>query len=255
MIIQTKSPARLALSYLFKIIGLSIFLFVVACGDNKQANNDSVDPINTNDPAKLIQRAIENQRIGAYDDAIEELEQALQIDPQNVTALIRVGVVYEEWEKRDEALNAYKKVLEVDPKNVDARFGLAAVYGKLVRNDLAVIELEKVAEDRGDDVQLNFKIAKEYWYLQDIPKTIEFYKKTIKLDPNHLQAHLNLISAYEKNTDWDKAFKQIMITKELAKKLQDEHAISIAEGKLPFIQGRLNLTKEELNRKMQPPFE
>ncbi len=239
---------------LLKIIGLSIFLFVASCGGD-QTSDDSAAPNGSNAPAKLIQNAIEKQRIGAYEEAIQELERALKIDPKHVLALVRVGMIYEEWEKRDEALSAYKKVLEVDPKNVDARFGLASIYGKLVRNDLAVKELEKVAEDRSDDVSLMFKIAKEYWYLQDLPKTIEFYKRTIALDPNHLQANLNLASAYERAEDWNKAFKQTMISIELAKKLEDSQAVSIAKGKLPFIQGRLNLTKEELNRKMQPPFE
>ncbi len=238
-----------------KVIGFSIILLIASCSGDEQTHRDSEASGRSNDPAELTQNAIEKQRIGAYEEAIQELEGALKINPKYVLAMVRIGAIYEEWGKRDKALGAYKNVLKVDPKNVEARFGLASTYGKLVRNDLAVKELEKIAEDRNNDVNLMFKIAKEYWYLQDIARTIEFYQKTIKLDPNHLQAHLNLASVYEHSRDWNKAFKQIMISIELGKALKDSQAVSIAEGKLPFIQGRLNLTKEELDRKMQPPFE
>ena len=91
-----------------------------------------------------------------------------------------------------------------------------------------------------NDTEIYFKIALEYWYLQDLPNTAESYEKIIAIDPDHLQAHLNLISVYERQKKWEKAIEEIEIAKRLGKESENEHAINIAEGKLPFITGRMN---------------
>jgi tetratricopeptide (TPR) repeat protein len=67
-----------------------------------------------------------------------------------------------------------------------------------VLNDLAVEKYLKVSETRNGDPDIHFKIALEYWYLQDTPKMAQYYSKVIEINPNHLQAYLNLISVYER---------------------------------------------------------
>ncbi len=168
--------------------------------------------------------------------------------------IIRRGLIYEEWDKREEALKEYKKAIEIDPAYDDARLGLASVYGKSVLNDLAVEQLLKVAETRKDDPEIHFKIALEYWYLQDIPKSANHYVRVIEIAPEHLQAHLNLISVYERMKNWGKAIEEIETVKWLAGETQNQPAMSIAERKLKFIKGRMNLTEEEMKRKTEPPF-
>ncbi|MBV51113.1 MAG: hypothetical protein CMH77_01200, partial [Nitrospinae bacterium] len=169
-------------------------------------------------------------------------------------AYYQKGLIYEEWDKRKEALEAYLKAVELDPTYDDARLGLASVYGKSVLNDLAVEQYLEVAETRKNDPELQFKIALEYWYLQNIPKTANHYVRVIEIDPKHLQAHLNLISVYERMKNWGKAIEEIEIVKRLAGETQNQPAISIAEKKLKFIEGRMNLTEEEMKRKTEPPF-
>jgi len=75
------------------------------------------------------------------------------------------------------------------------------------------------------------------------------------INPNHMQAHLNLISVYEELKDWKNAIKEIEISKRLGKEKNDDQAIAIAERKKAFIKGRMNLTDEDYLRKTQPPFE
>ena len=158
------------------------------------------------------------------------------------------------WDRRKEAFVEYTKAVEINSTYNDARLGLASVYGKSVLNDLAVEQYLKVAETRNDDPDIHFKIALEYWYLQDIPKTVQYYSRVIEINPNHLQAHLNLISVYERMKNWQKALDEIEIVRRIAVETQNQHAINIAERKLNFIKGRMNLTKQEMKRKTEPPF-
>ena len=90
---------------------------------------------------------------------------------------------------------------------------------------------------------------------KDIPKTAEYYNKVIELNKDHLQAHLNLISVYERMKDWEKALEEITIVKQLSDKTQNQQAMDIAENKLKFIKGRMNLTKKDIKRNSEPPFD
>ncbi|KMP11274.1 hypothetical protein UR09_03780 [Candidatus Nitromaritima sp. SCGC AAA799-A02] len=239
----------------FNLLLFCLFMFLLGCNGKEEARVDSAVPVETTDPGELIQSAVKKQEIGAYEEAIEILNKALEWDPRFVPAQIRVGWVYEEWDKREEAIEAYEKTLELDPANTDARLGLGSVYSKSAWNDLAVEQYLKVAETRPDDPEIHFKIALEYWYLQDISKAAEYYQKVTAIDPTHLQAHLNLISVYERMKDWEKAIEEIEIARKLGHETENQQAISIAENKLIFIKGRMNLTKQEMKRKTEPPFD
>ena len=203
----------------------------------------------------MIQMAIDKQRIGAYDEAIDILRQALELDTQFVPAYIRMGLVYDEADQRQEAIESFNKVLAMEPKNLQARVGLGNVYSKMTRNDLAVAEFLKAEPLQPNDTEILFKIALEYWYHQKNQEAAEYYQKVLAINPNHMQAHLNLISVYEELKDWKNAIKEIEISKRLGKEKNDDQAIAIAERKKAFIKGRMNLTDEDYLRKTQPPFE
>ena len=203
----------------------------------------------------MVQMAVEKQRIGAYDEAIDILHRTLELDPQFVPAYTRMGLVYDEADQRKEAIKSFNKVLELEPKNLQARLGLGKVYSKMTRNDLAVAEFLKAESLQPNNTETLFKIDLEYWYHQKNQEAAEYYQKVLVIDPDHTQAHLNLISVYEELKDWKNAIKEIEISKRLGKEKNDAQAIAIAERKKAFIKGRMNLTDEEYQRKTQPPFD
>ncbi|MEE2987524.1 MAG: tetratricopeptide repeat protein, partial [Nitrospinota bacterium] len=81
------------------------------------------------------------------------------------------------------------------------------------------------------------------------------YRKVIEIDPNHLQAHLNLGSVYERMKNWEKVLEEIEIAQKIGKETGNPQALSIAERKLKFFKGRMNMTANKMNRKTQPPFD
>ncbi len=245
-------PKKFSMSKLnFQILFLGFVLILAGCEGGVE---DPVVPGGVTDPGELTQLAFQKQEIGAFEEAIEILDKALEIDPKFVPAHYRMGLVYEEWDQRKKAIAAYQQALQLDPKHIDARLGLASVYGKSFKNELAILEYEKAAELKPTDPGIHFKIALDYWYLQKLPKTAEHYRKVIAMNPNHLQAHLNLASVYERMKEWDKSLKEIAISLLLGKQTGNQQAISIAENKLLLLKGRMNLTEEEMERKTKPPF-
>jgi tetratricopeptide (TPR) repeat protein len=235
----------------FQILFLAFVLILAGC---EGAVEDPAVPSGVSDPEELTQRAFQKQEIGAFEEAIEILNRALEIDPKFVPAYYRMGSVYEEWDQRKEAIAAYQQALNLEPSHIDARLGVASAYGKSFKNELAIMEYKKAAALRPTDPEIQFKIALEYWYLQKLPETAEHYRKVITLNPDHLQAHLNLASVYEHMKEWDKSLKEIAISLKLGKQTGNQQAISIAENKLLFLKGRMNLTEAEMERRTMPPF-
>ncbi len=236
-------------SAIFSSVLFSVFLILPACG------GDGEDQKKAADPETLTQKAVIKQGIGAFEEAVELLNRAVSTDPGYLPAHVQMGHVYQEWDRRKEAIRAYEQALVIDPKNRESRLGLAEVYAKMNRNDMAIKEYLIIVETRPDDLELHFKLALEYWYIQNLEGAAKYYNKVIALNPDHLQAHLNLASVYEKMKKWENAIEEIDIAQRIGRATNDEQAIAIAERKRGFIKGRMNLSKEDYNRKTQPPFD
>ena len=241
--------AKIEMVFLFTLIML------VACDNNLETSEDTQPAVLSNDPKVLLENSKEKQRIGAYDEAIEILNVAIKIDPKFVPAYNQIGMILFEADKKNESVEAFKNAIAIDPENLNSRLGLAKTYSMITRNDLAVEQYLKAADLKKNDPEILFKIALEYWYHQNLEKSKEYYNKVLEIDSSHTQAHLNLISVYERLEEWKKAIREIEISRQLGKEKKDSSVISIAERKKKFILGRMNLTEEEYQRKSQPPFD
>ena len=241
--------AKIEMVFLFTLIML------MACDNNLETSEDTQPAALSNDPKVLLENSKEKQRIGAYDEAIEILNVAIKIDPKFVPAYNQIGMILFEADKKNESVEAFKNAIAIDPENLNSRLGLAKTYSMITRNDLAVEQYLKAADLKKNDPEILFKIALEYWYHQNLEKYKEYYNKVLEIDSSHTQAHLNLISVYERLEEWKKAIREIEISRQLGKEKKDSSVISIAERKKKLILGRMNLTEEEYQRKSQPPFD
>ena len=241
--------AKIEMLFLFTLIML------MACDSKIETSEDIQPAALSNDPKVLLENSKEKQRIGAYDEAIEILNVAIKIDPKFVPAYNQIGLILFEADKKNESVEAFKNAIAIDPENLNSRLGLAKTYSMITRNDLAVEQYLKAADLKKNDPEILFKIALEYWYHQNLEKSKEYYNKVLEIDSSHTQAHLNLISVYERLEEWKKAIREIEISRQLGKDKKDSLVVSIAERKKKFILGRMNLTEEEYQRKSQPPFD
>jgi tetratricopeptide (TPR) repeat protein len=69
-----------------------------------------------------------------FDQAIEEFQKVIQIDPSALMAYIHIGQIYELTNRPDDALNAYQKALQIQPKSPLANNYLGNLYVR--RGDL-----------------------------------------------------------------------------------------------------------------------
>jgi tetratricopeptide (TPR) repeat protein len=65
---------------------------------------------------------------GNHDEALENLNIAIENDPKNTVLYFARGTVYESLKQNDNAITNYKKALELDSNYYDAAFNLGAYY-------------------------------------------------------------------------------------------------------------------------------
>lgn len=99
------------------------------------------------------------------DREIALLENAVQNDPKNVGALIRLGDLAMDTQRYEKAVEAYSRALELQPKDVDVRVDLGTCYKNMGMPE----------------------------------KAVKAYRQAIAINPRHSNAHRNLgvVLAYD----------------------------------------------------------
>ena len=82
------------------------------------------------DPNYWINMAYSLDRQGKYDKAKRYYEKTLEVDPENLEALINLGKVLGQLENFDDALKYLLYATKVYPDVVEAWINLGAVYNK-----------------------------------------------------------------------------------------------------------------------------
>jgi len=76
----------------------------------------------------FVDRAVVAYSEGLYDEALKELQEALQRDPENVDALYYQGMVYAAMDRPKDALAALEKARKLRPADIDVAFQLGTLY-------------------------------------------------------------------------------------------------------------------------------
>lgn len=130
-----------------------------------------------------------------HQEAMNTLDQALKVDPQNASTYFLRGLTLEELGKEEEAIKAYRFSTELDADMIDAWIILGQLFQK--KNDPTAIQFFNNAV-RVDTTNI-FALHTKANYLQQTgatQKAIDEYRKIILLDPGYSDAHFNTGLAY-----------------------------------------------------------
>lgn len=86
---------------------------------------------------------------------IEELTKGLEADPENVELIIELASHYGEENRILEAVDLLNQAIDIDPENATAYYDLGVCYLKVLKSDLEVSEMW---EDKADDEEF-FELA------------------------------------------------------------------------------------------------
>ncbi|MCH2051341.1 MAG: tetratricopeptide repeat-containing serine protease family protein [Trichodesmium sp. ALOHA_ZT_67] len=116
-----------------------------------------------------------------FEQAIADLNQAIQLNPKYAEAYYNRGIVYLKQGKYDLALADYNQAIQLNPKDAEAYNNRGGVYLKQGKYDLAIAEFNQA-------IQLNPKLAAPYYsrgltnkYQRNMEKAISDFEKAADL--------------------------------------------------------------------------
>ena len=152
-------------------------------------------------------------------------------------------MMYEMNKNTDKAIDIYKKAISILHKNAGFRTRLAAIYIKLRQIDNALEQYKELARHDETRVDAMIKVGLIYFEKKRYNESIKTFEDVLKLNPGLNRVRYYLATAYEGNSQVDKA------TAEFSKIPAGDGSFTEAKIHLAYIyerQGRLEDTITEL---------
>jgi tetratricopeptide (TPR) repeat protein len=133
--------------------------------------------------------------LGDYAGAVQALEKALQLSPGEVQAQSLLGWAQMLHENYDEALSTFSKVLMKEPANALARINVGyiclkkRIFGEAIEHLSKAIRLDN---DRKATLYAHYYLGLVYLEREMYEDAQTFFRKTLSLGPNLIEAYFDL---------------------------------------------------------------
>lgn len=158
-----------------------------------------------------LQLAFELENIDKYDEAIEYLQQILDKNPENETALYEIGFCFDISEKLEEGKNYFSAFVDRHPYSHIAWYNLGITFGKLSLLEKAIDCYDFAIAIKEDFSSAYFNKAHCFTQKEEYQKALECFKETLQFDAEDSLSHYYIGECYEKLNQYERAinsFKQ-----------------------------------------------
>ncbi|KAJ8361522.1 hypothetical protein SKAU_G00180470 [Synaphobranchus kaupii] len=148
--------------------------------------------------------------------SVKQLERALELDPDNGVIMVYLALVFQYNRKKLEAWNHMRKALEVSPNNLSVVLRVGKFLRKVENYDMALHALKKMLKIVPDSARVHQEISNNYrWKAirakrhQDerelILRSISHKKEEVRLNPSYFYPQLDLAKRYAEVKDVERA--------------------------------------------------
>jgi serine/threonine protein kinase/Tfp pilus assembly protein PilF len=134
---------------------------------------------------------------GNYDKALAAYNQALSLDPNDVSAYVGRGNVYARQNKLDLALADYSKAVDLAPKDAIAFVDRGNVYARQNKLDLALADYTKAIGIASRDTSAYTDRGNVYVRQNKLDLALADFTKAIDVDPNDASAYVSRGNVYK----------------------------------------------------------
>ncbi len=144
---------------------------------------------------------------GGIQEAIEQYEQALQLDPNDsyisfnlATALMRAGHF-------KEAIGHLEQVIRVEPGDAQAHYNLGVALVRLGQPVQAMGHFEQALQIDPDYAEAHHILGSVMFDQGKIPAAVGHWEKALQIKPAYAEAHYNLANAFLRAGRFEEAIK------------------------------------------------
>ncbi len=144
-------------------------------------------------------------RAGRTDEAIQDFQRALQMDPDHLIALDNLGNAYREKKRWEDAKTVLRQALQLNPEDPEANYSLGMVFAQLDDTERAYEYLQKALAARPAYPEALNNLGVLYLRTQRREEAEKSFKESIRVAPAFDQSYLNLARLYALQGDTSKA--------------------------------------------------
>ena len=125
-------------------------------------------------------------------DALDAIQTAVELSPQDATAQNNLGITYQELGKLDEAEASYKQAIALKPDYAEAHYNLATLLQELGKLDEAEANYRQVIALKADYPEAYYNLATLLQELGKLDEAEANYRQVIALKPDYAEAYNNI---------------------------------------------------------------
>ena len=141
---------------------------------------------------EFMASATANYALERYEDALADLNQALNLRPDHPDTINNRGVTHDSLKRYDEALVDYNRALELRPDHPETLNNRGVTYRNLDRYDEALADYNRALELRPDHPDTLNNRGVIYLRMERYVEALADFKRTLQLKPDQTLAVYNM---------------------------------------------------------------
>jgi len=154
-----------------------------------------------------LNNAIDLHQKGLLNNAQEQYENIIKIDPNNSQAIHLLGVIFFQKKNYIKSIKLIKKSININPNNFSAYNNLGNVFRELKKYSDAIKNYNKAIEINPNYTGCLYNIAKTYAASSNNNLALNFYEKTITSNANFLDAYYDYAELLENLGKFNESLK------------------------------------------------
>lgn len=145
------------------------------------------------------------QQLQNYDAAIKYLKNAIELDHNSFEGFYNLGGAYTKKGELNKAVNCYQKVIELNPQFIDAYINLGNIFQSQRLFDEAISCYQKALQLNPNDARMYINLGIAFQNKWEIDKCIIYLEKSLQLNPNFAETYYHLGNIFKDKGQLKKA--------------------------------------------------
>ena len=168
---------------------------------------DEAMEINPYSVAALILRGLTYAQMGSLERGLADLTRAVEIDSENAIAYYDRGLIHSWMNHSESAIEDFDQAIELDPEFYDAYSDRGFEYMKLDQIDLALADFNSALAINPDYPLALTNRGLVYIWQDNLDLAFEDLNRAIELIPDGFEPYINRGLAYQNSGNFDQALK------------------------------------------------